>query len=406
VCRGCKDLSSSTPIPSSRPIPPDPRSPPSTLRSRRTEARRVLADEHVTGLELIEGGSIDAELCLIATGIVPNAGLAEAAGLDVAVGITVDDGMHTSDPHIFAVGDVVDHKGRRYGLWPASVEQAQVAATAMVGGEAAYRVAAQPARLKVPGIDLLSIGVVEAGGGESRTVAVSAYGTRRYRKLVLEDGRLRARSSSAARSCSTTSLGPSRAGSTSAPTSTRSSTASGKPCRAGWRVRHSQLRGIPRTEASRDGSRRRMTASDGERTHRGFLADLHEADLAVVLEYTQARLYEPGEFAVRRGDVDRSFFVIARGSFEVLVPSDQGPRRVRLLEPGDLFGEVGFFDGLPRSADVVALDDAEALVLTQAAFQRLRLMHPRLALRFVLDLGRILGERFRASDAIAGPVHR
>jgi nitrite reductase (NADH) large subunit len=156
----------------------------------RTEARRVLADGSVTGVELIEGGSIEAELCLIATGIVPNAELAEAAGLDVAVGITVDDGMHTSDPDIFAVGDVVDHGGRRYGLWPASVEQAQVAVTEMVGGKAAYPVVAQPARLKVPGIDLLSIGVVDARGGESRTVAVSAYGTRRYRKLVLEDGRL------------------------------------------------------------------------------------------------------------------------------------------------------------------------------------------------------------------------
>ena len=149
-----------------------------------------------------------------------------------------------------------------------------------------------------------------------------------------------------------------------------------------------------------------MTASVSERTHRGFLADLHEADLAVVLHYTQARMYAAGDFAVRQGEVDRSFFVISRGSFEVLVPSNDGPRRVRVLEPGDLFGEVGFFDGLPRSADVVALEEAEALVLTQAAFQRLRLTHPRLALRFVLDLGRILGERFRASDAIAGPAQR
>jgi CRP-like cAMP-binding protein len=149
-----------------------------------------------------------------------------------------------------------------------------------------------------------------------------------------------------------------------------------------------------------------MTASVSERTHRGFLADLHEADLAVVLQYTQARMYAAGDFAVRQGEVDRSFFVISRGSFEVLVRSNDGPRRVRVLEPGDLFGEVGFFDGLPRSADVVALEEAEALVLTQAAFQRLRLTHPRLALRFVLDLGRILGERFRASDAIAGPAQR
>ena len=149
-----------------------------------------------------------------------------------------------------------------------------------------------------------------------------------------------------------------------------------------------------------------MTAPREEPTHHGFLADLHDADLAVVVQYTQARLYHGGEFAVHVGDLDRSFFIISRGSFEVLVPSDEGPQRVRVLEPGDLFGEVGFFDGLPRSADVVALEDAEALVLTQAAFHRLRLTHPRLALRFVLDLGRVLGERFRASDAVAGPAQR
>src|SRR5436190_15601188 len=149
-----------------------------------------------------------------------------------------------------------------------------------------------------------------------------------------------------------------------------------------------------------------MSRPRGEPTQLGFLADLHEADQAVVLQYTQARLYAPGEFAVRRGEVDRSFFIISRGSFEVVVPSEGAPKRVRVLEAGDLFGEVGFFDGLPRSADVVAVEEAEALVLTQAGFQRLRLTHPRLALRFVLDLGRILGVRFRASDALAGPLPR
>jgi CRP/FNR family transcriptional regulator, cyclic AMP receptor protein len=148
-----------------------------------------------------------------------------------------------------------------------------------------------------------------------------------------------------------------------------------------------------------------MTSADGADSERGFLADVHEADLAVILDYTQARLYSPGELAVREGELDRSFFIISRGSFEVVVPTAGGRRRVRVLEPGDLFGEVAFFDGRPRSADVAALEEGEALVLTQAAFQRLRLAHPRLALRFVLDLGRILSERFRASDAAAVGAH-
>jgi CRP/FNR family transcriptional regulator, cyclic AMP receptor protein len=149
-----------------------------------------------------------------------------------------------------------------------------------------------------------------------------------------------------------------------------------------------------------------MTAAEVAPTNRGFLADLHEHDLEVVLEYTQARLYGAGDFAVRHGELDRSFFIISRGSFEVVIPTADGPRQIRVLEPGDLFGEVAFFDGQPRSAHVVALQDAEALVLTETAFQRLRLTHPRLAIRFVLDLGRIMSERFRASDALAGGAPR
>ena len=149
-----------------------------------------------------------------------------------------------------------------------------------------------------------------------------------------------------------------------------------------------------------------MTSADVADPDRGFLADLHQDELAVVLEYTQARQYAAGDFGVHEGELDRSFFIISRGSFEVLVPTADGPQRVRVLEAGDLFGEVAFFDGRPRSADVVALEPAEALVLSPGAFQRLRLAHPRLALHFVLDLGRILSERFRASDALAGALDR
>src|SRR5262245_66480713 len=96
-----------------------------------------------------------------------------------------------------------------------------------------------------------------------------------------------------------------------------------------------------------------MNDSNGE--HRGFLADLHESDLAVVLEYTQARVYGPGEFAVHIGELDRSFFVISRGSFEVLVPGDDGPQRVRVLEAGAPFREGGLFYRLSPAAHVVPL---------------------------------------------------
>ena len=80
----------------------------------------------------------------------------------------------------------------------------------------------------------------------------------------------------------------------------------------------------------------------------------------------------------------------------MLVPG--GGRARRVLERGAIFGDLAFFDGKPRSADVRAVGVAEAYIMTLGAFERLRLGFPRLAIAFVLDLGRVLSIRFREHD--------
>jgi CRP/FNR family transcriptional regulator, cyclic AMP receptor protein len=127
----------------------------------------------------------------------------------------------------------------------------------------------------------------------------------------------------------------------------------------------------------------------------GFLADLDDDEITTILDYTQARRYGAGELVVREGEQNRSLFIVTAGRFEVLVPSPSGPQRATIFQPGDMFGELSFFDNQPRSADVRAVEEAEVLIMTPAGFDRLRLGHSRLALRFVMDLGRILSVRFR-----------
>jgi CRP-like cAMP-binding protein len=130
----------------------------------------------------------------------------------------------------------------------------------------------------------------------------------------------------------------------------------------------------------------------------GFLAALDEDEIGTVLSYTQWRRYARGEVAIRAGEDERSLYVITAGRFAVWIVSSGGRRRAAILQPGDLFGELAFFDGQPRSADVEAIEDSEARIMTPAGFDRLRLTHPRLALCFVMDLGRILSMRFRQHD--------
>jgi CRP-like cAMP-binding protein len=127
----------------------------------------------------------------------------------------------------------------------------------------------------------------------------------------------------------------------------------------------------------------------------GLLAELHEDEVQTILQFGQMRRYLANEFAVRVGERERTLFIIMSGRFEVQVPSPRGAQRGADLSAGDIFGELSFFDKAPREADVIAVTNAEALIMTPEGFERLRLREPRLAMLFVLDLGRVLSARFR-----------
>lgn len=155
-----------------------------------TEARRLLGADAVRGAELSDGRTRAIDLCLVAAGIQPNVELARAAGLSVNRGVVVDDRLTTSDPAIFAIGDVAEHRGRIYGLWPACVDQAHVAALNLLGGDLRYEAVRPPVKLKVPGMALLSVGDVEARGADGRALRFDDPNARRYRKLVLCSGKV------------------------------------------------------------------------------------------------------------------------------------------------------------------------------------------------------------------------
>ncbi|MCL2422815.1 MAG: FAD-dependent oxidoreductase, partial [Micrococcales bacterium] len=102
--------------------------------------REVLTDTHgrLWGVVAESGRPLPADLVVFAAGTKADTELASRAGLAVDDGIVVDEHMRTSDPAVFAVGDVARVGGVRLGLWNVAVEQAQVAAVGAIGGEARF----------------------------------------------------------------------------------------------------------------------------------------------------------------------------------------------------------------------------------------------------------------------------
>jgi nitrite reductase (NADH) large subunit len=145
----------------------------------------------ITGLRVfLEGGQeLPTDMVLISAGVRPETTLAQGLGLPIDKGVKVDDHMYTGLRGIYAAGDLIEHRSRFYGIWPASMEQGRVAGANMAGQERTYPGTVPTNSLKVVGIDLLSAGEIDPEG-KLEAVVVKNEARRIYRKLVLKENLL------------------------------------------------------------------------------------------------------------------------------------------------------------------------------------------------------------------------
>jgi NAD(P)H-nitrite reductase large subunit len=147
-----------------------------------------IGDGVLREVRLADGERIKGDIFIASVGLAPNVELARACGLDVGRGVKVDDKMRSSDPAIFAIGDVAERLGAAGGLWPIAVAQARIAAAALLGGEESYRTPPLLLQLKCDGVDLRSYGDVEPREGDEVLCADQDQDV--WWKLILRDGKL------------------------------------------------------------------------------------------------------------------------------------------------------------------------------------------------------------------------
>jgi 3-phenylpropionate/trans-cinnamate dioxygenase ferredoxin reductase subunit len=116
------------------------------LRLRATVEEITTADGAATGLRLGDGSTVDADAVLVAVGAAPNTDLALRAGLTTGTdgGVLVDSALRTSDPDIFAVGDIASAQHPLFGTrirtehWANALKQPAVAVAGMLGKAGEY----------------------------------------------------------------------------------------------------------------------------------------------------------------------------------------------------------------------------------------------------------------------------
>jgi 3-phenylpropionate/trans-cinnamate dioxygenase ferredoxin reductase component len=149
-----------------------------------------------TGARLADGSLIGADAVIVGIGAAPNTGLAEAAGLDVRDGVVTDASLRTSDPAIYAAGDIARAFHPLLGThirvehWANALHQPEVAARAMLGQDAAYD------RVPYFYTDQYDLGMEYAGyagpGGYDQVIVRGDVGKREFIAFWMSGGRVTA----------------------------------------------------------------------------------------------------------------------------------------------------------------------------------------------------------------------
>jgi len=143
--------------------------------------------------QLRSGKVLEADAIVYAVGTLPNIEFAQEAGLESARGIIVNDYLQTSDPDIFAMGEIAEHRGKMLGITAAAEKQADVLARFIHGDlQSLYDGAVPMNILKLHGLDLCSIGIAEApvnSEGYDEILFIDKS-MRYYKKCIIKDDRL------------------------------------------------------------------------------------------------------------------------------------------------------------------------------------------------------------------------
>ncbi len=130
-----------------------------------------------------------------------------------------------------------------------------------------------------------------------------------------------------------------------------------------------------------------------------------EARVAVLMGVL--KVVPRGHKIVSQGEIAKEMYVMIDGRARIERRTDGRAFTLGEVRRGDVVGEMGLLRQQPRSADVIAVDDADLLVVDERFLEVLRRRYPRIAATILFNLTRLLSDRLEQADVgLAAPAMR
>ncbi|UUO07408.1 nitrite reductase large subunit NirB [Blastopirellula sp. J2-11] len=148
--------------------------------------KEIRGDGHVQQILFTDGTTLDVDMIIISAGIRPRDELAKDSQLELGKrgGVVVNDRLQSSDPNIYAIGEIAAHAGMIYGLVAPGYDMAEIAAANFCGQERTFNGADMSTKLKLMGCDVASFGQYNLPSEEARPLVWEDPFKGIYKKLL------------------------------------------------------------------------------------------------------------------------------------------------------------------------------------------------------------------------------
>ena len=129
---------------------------------------------------------------------------------------------------------------------------------------------------------------------------------------------------------------------------------------------------------------------------------LDQQELGSLSDLTFTRSFGKDNVIILAEEEGDALFILKKGQVKVSIVSEEGREVIlSLLGPGSVFGELSLLDGKPRSANVVATEETDLLMLRRSDFVQLIYETPQIATALLAELATRLRKTDRQIEGLA-----
>ena len=118
-----------------------------------------------------------------------------------------------------------------------------------------------------------------------------------------------------------------------------------------------------------------------------FFYDFTDSEIATISKIVKKKDFKTGDTVFKESENGESMYVIKKGEVKACKTAPDGELfTLTIMKDGDIFGEMSFLDGRPRSASIVAISDLETYVLEKSDFETLVEANPRMTYKLMRNI--------------------